>query len=476
MVFNSASFALFFIVVYILYLLLQKHLKLQNRLLLIASCIFYGWWDWRFLFLIFFTITVDFYASHAVQKNETTAKRKLFLTLSIVSNLSILCFFKYFNFFMESFERLFNVFGLTVNAPVLNLILPVGISFYTFQSMSYVVDVYRRQIKPADHWLDYAAYVSYFPQLVAGPIERGAHLLPQILKPRKIEPDQFYEGCYLIFWGLFQKMFIADNLARIVDPIFASQGPYNGAVVLLALYAFAFQIFCDFSGYSNIARGLGKLMGFDIMVNFNLPYFSTNPSEFWRRWHISLSSWLKDYVYIPLGGSKKGSLLTCRNLIITMLLGGLWHGAKWNFVFWGAYHALLLILYQIGSTFSNFVPKVRNSFIQGVWRFTKVLFFFHLVCLGWLLFRAASLNQISEMLYSLFYNFKMDSFDLSSACAFIGTISILLIIQCFQFVKKDLMTVIKSPVILRVLFYVICFYLILFMGDRSSEEFIYFQF
>ncbi len=287
MVFNSYDFALFFVIVYSFYVALRKHHKLQNRLLLISSCVFYGWWDARFLLLMFFTITVDFYLAKNIEKISETKKKKRYLLLSIASNLLVLGFFKYFNFFIESFEKLFDLFGISISSPILNIILPVGISFYTFQSMSYVIDVYRNDLKATKNYLDYATYVSYFPQLVAGPIERGKHLLPQVLKRRSLSLDLFYEGFTLIYLGLFKKMFIADNLAKIVEPVFSATGAHDGLSVLLALYAFAFQIYCDFSGYSDIARGLGKCMGFDIMINFKLPYFSVNPREFWGRWHIS---------------------------------------------------------------------------------------------------------------------------------------------------------------------------------------------
>jgi len=334
-VFNSLQFFLFFAVVYSLYLAFNH--KWQNRMLLVASYVFYGTWDWRFLSLIVISTIIDYYCGIKIDEITDAKKRKQFLAISIVANLSMLGFFKYFNFFAENLQALCCFFGFQVQPHFLNIILPVGISFYTFQTMSYTIDIYKGQLKPTRKFFDFALFVSFFPQLVAGPIERASHLLPQILSKRKVTIDKFCEGCYLIFWGLFLKVFVADNLARLVDPIFASDPPYNGVKVLLGLYAFAFQIFGDFAGYSNIARGLGKCMGFDIMVNFNLPYFVTNPSDFWRRWHISLSTWLRDYLYIPLGGNKKGTLFTYRNLAITMFLGGLWHGAAWTFIIWGAY-------------------------------------------------------------------------------------------------------------------------------------------
>lgn len=478
MLFNSAIFALFIVIVYSLYLLLQKNLRLQNRMLLAASCVFYGWWDWRFLFLMFFTIAVDFFVARALHATSEPGKRKFLLGLSVGSNLSILGFFKYFNFFRESFEPLFQALGFSVQGPMLNIILPVGISFYTFQSMSYVVDVYRRQLNPAEHLLDYAAYVSYFPQLVAGPIERGSHLLPQILRPRVLKRDQFYEGGYLIAWGLYKKTFIADNLAKLVDPVFASPAPYNGAIILVALYAFAFQIYCDFSAYSDIARGLGKCMGFDIMVNFKLPYFSTNPAEFWKRWHISLSTWLRDYLYIPLGGNRKGRWIAYRNLALTMLLGGLWHGASWTFVIWGAYHGLLLIVHRILKPALEILPRSDRPLVRNLVWGAQVIYFFHLVCLGWLFFRAESLSQAITMMQALFTQFHfVAGAELKMAfLSLTGYIFLLLIVQCFQYVKNNLLVVLKMPVWLRILFYVVCFYSVKLMGAMDAREFIYFQF
>jgi len=286
-------------------------------MLLVASYIFYGAWDWRFLFLIFASTVIDYFCGLKIYNTQNPEKRKIFVTISIISNLSFLGFFKYFDFFTFNLQRLFAYFNFSIDPMFLKIVLPVGISFYTFQTMSYTIDIYRRKMEPTNKFFDFALFVAFFPQLVAGPIERAKRLLPQILSPRQVTLGKFYEGCYLIFWGLFMKIFIADNLAKIVNPVYGGPPPYNGVDVLLASYAFAFQIFCDFAGYSNIARGLGKCMGFNIMINFNLPYIATNPSEFWQRWHISLSTWLRDYLYIPLGGNRKGKLKTYRKIKIS---------------------------------------------------------------------------------------------------------------------------------------------------------------
>ncbi len=479
MVFNSLTFAVFFVIVYSVYLGLQGHLKLQNRWILLTSCIFYGWWDWRFLGLMFFTIGVDYFIANAIARTQVLRRRKILLALSILSNLSILGFFKYFNFFMSNVDRVLDIFGLSAHGPFLHIILPVGISFYTFQAMSYVMDVYRKDLEPARNILDYAAFITYFPQLVAGPIERGSHLLPQMLKPRVIRVRAFYQGGYLIFWGLFKKMFVADNLAKITDPVFASAAPYDGVSVLIALYAFAFQIYCDFSGYSDMAIGLGKCMGFDIMTNFNLPYFSTNPAEFWKRWHISLSTWLRDYLYIPLGGSRQGNLTTYRNLFLTMLLGGLWHGAQWTFVLWGAYHGLLLIAHRFMSSFFKSAAPASRGALEGLVLGVKIIFFFHLVCFGWLFFRAQSFTQVMQMTQALFSwgpSFWSGA-GLPAAQAFMFFAGPLLAVEFLQYFKKDLFILYRSPRWVRWSFYyALLFGILSFGGIFNNAQFIYFQF
>ncbi len=475
MLFNSLQFAVFFIAVYLFYLLF-KH-RAQNIFLLVVSCIFYIAWDWRFLFLIFTTIITDYLCSLKIYASADEKARKRYLFLSLLINLSILGFFKYFNFFGHNLEVLLGYFGIPVQSRVMNIVLPVGISFYTFKSISYTVDVYRKEMPATRNFWDYALFVLYFPQLLAGPISRAKDLLPQISASRKITLDKFYEGCYLIFWGIFQKVFIADNLAMIVDPIFANSGAYNGAKVMIGIYAFAFQIYCDFAGYSNIAVGLGRCMGFDTVINFNLPYFSVNPKEFWKRWHISLSSWLRDYLYIPLGGNRGGAFMTYRNILITMFLGGLWHGAAWTFVIWGAYHGILLIMHRIISPLFAKVPLVKGIFVQKVWFFLKVIFFFHLVCLGWLIFRAESMAQVYEMLSAIGRNFSFINSGASYAMVKIFFyVWLLLVVQTLQYRKNDLLSILKAKTLTRAVFYYICFYLLIIFGATGIKEFIYFQF
>ena len=452
-------------------------------MLLVASYVFYGFWDWRFLSLIWTSTIVDYFCGLRIHDANDEKRRKFFLVLSVCTNLGLLGFFKYFNFFVESFQDLVSVFGWTPDSVTLNIVLPVGISFYTFQTMSYTIDIYRGRLEPTKRFLDFGLFVAFFPQLVAGPIERGVHLLPQVLNPRRITRDQFYEGLYLICWGLFKKVFIADNLARMVDPIFAQSGTYHGPMVLLALYAFAFQIYCDFSGYSDIARGLGKCMGFDLMLNFNLPYFSTNPAEFWRRWHISLSTWLRDYLYIPLGGNRKGKFKTYRNLALTMVIGGLWHGANWTFFLWGTYHGFLLIVHRLIKPYVEALPKIKNALLKNMWFAVRILFFFHLVCFGWLLFRAQSVAQVTGMIDALLFDYSIGPEFVHHVLYLTFFAGFLIYIQIFQFYKQDLSFVVNSTKQIKLIFLLVIFYLTLYVEilGRSvnvggGSEFIYFQF
>ena len=476
MLFNSLQFFVFFAMVYALYLGLTH--RWQNRLLLVASYVFYAAWDWRFLSLIWISTLVDYFCGIGIEASSSPRQRKGFLFLSVFVNLAILGFFKYFNFFAVNLTALLTNFGFQVPEQTFRIILPMGISFYTFQTMSYTIDIYYRKIKPTRHFLDFALFVAFFPQLVAGPIERARHLLPQILRPRTVTRSGFYEGCYLIFWGMFQKVFVADNLARFVDPVFAQPGPYQGLDVLMAVYAFAFQIFCDFAGYSNIARGLGKCLGVEIMINFNLPYFAANPREFWQRWHISLSSWLRDYLYIPLGGNRGPAAQTIRNLMITMLLGGLWHGAAWTFVVWGAYHGLLLVGHRLLQNMLSRNPAFRAGSEHRHFRPIKIFVFFHLVCLGWLVFRAQSLHQCGDLLQALFFGWEgvQPGMFLTTLAKLSFLLWILVVVQILQYVKKDLLVMFRFQPLPKSVFYYVCVLLIIIFGVTGGKTFIYFQF
>lgn len=383
MLFNSIPFLIFLAVVLLVYPRL-KH-RSQNFFLLAASYLFYGWWDWRFLILLWISTVVDFSCAKQIHLG---IRPKMFLTLSILTNLSILCLFKYFNFFSDSLQTLFHALGWNLDPITLNVILPVGISFYTFQSLSYTIDVYRKQIPASDNLTDVALYVSFFPQLVAGPIERASHFLPQVQQPREVTANNILDGVWLIILGFVKKLVIADQCASIVDPCFQSETmPFHGFANWVVIYAFAMQIYGDFSGYTDIARGTSKLLGFDLMNNFGKPYLVTNPSNFWRNWHISLSTWLRDYLYIPLGGNRFGTFLTFRNLMLTMALGGLWHGAGWAFLAWGIFHGLLLVVFRMlpGAAKTGSPSPIVTRLLGGI-------VFFHITCVGWLIFRAGSLS------------------------------------------------------------------------------------
>ena len=344
MLFNSLDFAIFLPIFFILYwYVTNRNLQLQNFLIVVASYIFYGWWDWRFLFLIFFSSITDYIIGKCLQITEKEKYRKTLLWISIVTNIGFLGFFKYYNFFVDSFVTAFSFFGKSISVNSLDIILPVGISFYTFQTLSYTIDVYKRKLEPAKDIISFLAFVSFFPQLVAGPIERATNLLPQFYKKRVFEYDKAVDGMRQMLWGLFKKVVIADNCAEYANAIFNNYTDFSGSTLVLGAIFFTFQIYCDFSGYSDMAIGMSRLFGFNLMKNFAFPYFSRDIAEFWRRWHISLSTWFRDYLYIPLGGSK-GSLLTIvRNTFIIFLVSGFWHGANWTFIIWGFLNALYFL-------------------------------------------------------------------------------------------------------------------------------------
>jgi D-alanyl-lipoteichoic acid acyltransferase DltB (MBOAT superfamily) len=387
--FNSFIFLFFLAVVLPGYYFLSR--KYKTPWLLVASYVFYGYWDWRFCSLLFTSTIADFFIGQVLHRSSTQQTRKRWLLLSMVINLGILAFFKYFNFFTDSFQTFVSPFGMQLDYLHLNIILPVGISFYTFQTMSYAIDIYRKKLEPTKSFLDFALFVSFFPQLVAGPIERATNLLPQIARLKNPNANQVQHGIALIVLGLFKKVMIGDACGRIVDRVFSQMEYYNSVELLMALVMFSVQIYADFSGYSSIARGVGKLLGVELMRNFEQPYLSTNITEFWRRWHISLSSWLRDYLYISLGGNRKGVQRTYVNLMITMLLGGLWHGASWNFVIWGGLHGLYLAVHKwmLGERRVVMRPQIRNT-AQGLTYLGKGIATYLLVLLTWLFFRSQS--------------------------------------------------------------------------------------
>jgi len=395
MLFNSLSFLAFLAVILLIYPRLRH--KAQNIFLLAASYFFYGSWDWRFTLLLAVSTVVDYFVGKTLENAQKEEIRRRLLLLSVLVNLGILGFFKYFGFFVDSAGQVLTQVGLDAHLPVLSIVLPVGISFYTFQTMSYTIDIYRRRMGATHNFIDFALFVSFFPQLVAGPIERARVLLPQISEPRIFKATQAREGIILILLGFFKKVAIADIMAPIANEIFNFPEGLSSGVLLTGLYAFSLQIYGDFSGYSDIARGVAKLLGFELMINFEAPYLSRSITEFWRRWHISLSSWLRDYLYIALGGNRGGTWFTYRNLFLTMLLGGLWHGASWTMAAWGMLHGVFLAIHKmmLGDSKPNLSwPTTVSGWLIDV---VKIIATFHLVGLTWILFRAPSFS--SAMVY-----------------------------------------------------------------------------
>ena len=413
MIFNSYTFFFFLPLVFIGYWLicrpnemgerLSVRLRLQNLFVVIVSYIFYGWWDWRFLILITITALSSYGCGILLMRTITVAKQKGIVAFTLVLNLGILAVFKYFNFFMDSAAAVFSALGFTFSAPVMSIILPVGISFYTFQSLSYVIDVYRKQIPATRDVVAFLAFISFFPQLVAGPIERATNLLPQFLKKRNFDYSIAVDGCRQMLWGFFKKMVIADGCAPLVNNIFLGYESYSGSVLLLGAILFSFQIYGDFSGYSDIAIGCAKLFGINLQRNFNFPYFSRNIAEFWRRWHISLTTWFKDYLYIPLGGSRNGKIRTFRNVFIIFLVSGLWHGANWTFIIWGAIHAILFIpCLLIGSNRKYDSTKIDVGLMPSFFDAWRMIATFLIVSLAWIFFRAPGIDVAYGYLKGVF--------------------------------------------------------------------------
>jgi len=474
MVFNSLHFLVFFPIVYSLYRLLPH--RAQNWMLVAASYYFYAAWDWRFLGLLIGSTIVDFFVGRYLGRAEHPGKRRLALILSLVYNLGVLGFFKYFNFFADNPESLFGFLGWHLDPITVNVILPMGISFYTFMTISYVIDVYRREIQPTTNFIDFALFVTYFPHLVAGPVLRASLLLPQISQPRTITRKQIVEGLWLIGWGLFQKMYVADSLAQIVNAVFDPSANPSGVDALFGIYGFTFQAYGDFAGYSNIARGVSKLMGIELSVNFLFPYLTISPREFWRNWHISLSMWLRDYLYIPLGGNRGSELAVTRNLMLTMLLGGLWHGAAWTFVLWGAYQGMTLAvnrwILMLADKLGWSVPKGLN------WQRILIgLFMFQVTALGMLMIRATTVHQVFDLVGRVFRDFHMSAGTYQNVILpFLECVVPLAILHVYQARKGSELAPLNLPTPVRYALYGAVFYLILLFGDFEGSQFIYFQF
>ena len=481
MLFNSIEFALFLPVVFLLYwFVFNWNLRLQNLFIVVASYVFYGWWDWRFLLLIAFTSLCSYGSGLLIDKfRDTPRKAKAVNVLNIVVNLLILGVFKYYDFFVTSFADLF--LGGKTEGLLLKVILPVGISFYTFQALSYSIDVYRGKLEPTRDVVQFLAYVSFFPQLVAGPIERATNLLPQFAKPRTFDYDTGVDGMRQILWGLFKKMVVADSCAVYVDQVFSSWETQSGSTLLLAAVFFAFQIYGDFSGYSDIAIGTAKLFGIKLMRNFNVPYFSRDIAEFWRRWHISLTTWFRDYVYIPLGGSRCPKAKIVRNTFVIFLLSGFWHGANWTFIAWGAYHALLFL--PLILTGKN--RKYRDTVAEGrllptLKELGQMLLTFFLVVIGWVLFRASSINDAFTYLGRM-VDYSLFSLPwLMQRSFYVPLLISILVTIVVEWIDRNhdhglSMNGVRSR-FLRLLIYLVISITIAVLDTGTGNQFIYFQF
>ena len=482
MFFNSLDFAIFLPTVFILYwFVFNKTIRLQNVLIIIASYVFYAWWDWRFLSLIFISTLVDYLVGVLLQNQQHQKKRKALLFLSIAVNIGFLGFFKYYNFFVENFDSAFSIFGKDLGLSTLNIILPVGISFYTFQTMSYTLDVYKRKIEPTKDFVAFAAFVAFFPQLVAGPIERAKNLLPQFNRQRHLVYSKAIDGLRQILWGLFKKMVIADNCGVFVDEFFKNHTDYSGSTLLIGAFFFTVQIYCDFSGYSDIAIGTSRLFGFDLMKNFAFPYFSRNIREFWRRWHISLTTWFRDYVYIPLGGSRGSKAMQIRNTILIFVIIGFWHGAHWKFIVYGlinASHFLPAIIMGKRKSYKEVVA--HNSWLPSIKEVFQMLRTFAFLVLVRVFFRASDLNVAMAYLSEIFSEslFSFPDFGNKSG-AFIVFLLILLFFviewmgRTSEYAIEKLL--LKSKRIYRWgFYYAITFMIFYFVGKQ--QQFIYFQF
>ena len=477
MLFNSFEFLVFLPVVFALYWFVFKDRKPQNLLIVIARYVFYGWWDRKFLFLIAFTSFCSFLSGKFIAKNEDNPKKQKWISAAnIIVNLSVLGVFKYYNFFAESLAGLLSVFGFQADFVTLNVILPVGISFYTFQALSYSIDVYKGKIKATDDIVEFFAYISFFPQLVAGPIERATNLLPQFQKDRSFDYAKAVDGMRQMLWGFFKKMVVADNCATFVNQHWAEYQSLPMVTLMLLGVLFAFQIYCDFSGYSDIAIGCARLFGFDLKQNFNFPYFSRSIPEFWRRWHISLTTWFRDYIYFPLGGSRCNKWKIIRNVFIVWAVSGLWHGANWTFVCWGLYHAALLAVYNILSINTKYKEPVTLNNVKSIF---QVGLTFVLAVIGWIIFRAENIGQAVDYFKSMVSNPLIDFSMLYSQRALFGFTAILMIVEWLQREKVHALQFPDNKVFkYRIVRWGVYYALIILINTYSvnSQTFIYFQF
>ena len=485
MLFNSVEYLIFLPIVFLAYWAIGRfgNLKSQNGLLLIASYFFYGLWDWRFLFLILASTVVDYLVGLAIHREQSQQKKgKLLLWCSIVFNISLLGFFKYYNFFVESFVDMVNLFGYTIKSTwTLKIILPVGISFYTFQTMSYSLDVYYKRIKPTKSFLGFATFVAFFPQLVAGPIERASNLLGQITNKRSFNYLQATEGLKLILWGLFKKMVIADGIAPIVDDIFANYDNFSASTLIMGVTFFSFQVYGDFSGYSDIAIGTSKLFGIELMSNFKFPNFSRNVAEYWQRWHVSLSTWFRHYLYIPLGGSRGSKLQSIRNISIIFLVSGFWHGANWTFIFWGGFHALAYIpVFLMGrNTIYKDSVVAQNTFLPTFREMGQLILTFAIVTFSRIFFRSESLQNSFAFIKRLFTQFHWEDYHHPMGYRMIDYFVLLALFVVYEYIiRKNERSPFKFKyrAVRFCAYTLVVFCILLFYDDGVDRSFIYFQF
>jgi len=471
--FNSLEFLLFLPIVFILYwVVCRTHTKQQNFIILVSSYVFYGWWNYRFLLLILLSTCIDYLVGLNLPKQKNQKNKKVLLWVSVLCNLGMLGFFKYYNFFIDSWIDVLNSVGYSVqNTWSLNIIIPVGISFYTFQTMSYTIDIYRNNLKPTNDFISFASFVSFFPQLVAGPIERATNLLPQILSKRVFNHKIAQQGIRLMIWGMFKKVVIADSLAPLVEDIFTNYQLYDGGTLFLGAVFFAFQIYCDFSGYSDIAIGTAKLFGFELMSNFKFPYFSRNIGEFWRKWHISLSTWFRDYLYIPLGGSKGGKWTSLRNIFIIFIVSGFWHGANWTFIVWGLVHAMLYLPSFVFKTNRKYLSTViaEHTGFPNFRELFQMLSNFFFVSLAWVFFRSENLTEAVAYLTKMLTDF---SFHVEYKDYFYFYIIPLVILEWI--LRKDERLTQVNALYWWGLSLILLFFIVAKFG--SQQSFIYFQF
>ena len=483
MIFNSLEFFIFLFIVFVLYwLVLKKSLKAQNIFLLVSSYIFYGWWDWRFLSLILLSTTVDYFVGISMDSSKKQSVRKRWLWVSVFFNVGLLGFFKYYNFFVDSWVDMFTTIGYNMKSTwTLNVILPIGISFYTFQTMSYAFDIYYKKLKPTKDFLSFAAFVSFFPQLVAGPIERASNLLHQILNKRTFNYNQCVGGLKLILWGLFKKIVIADSLGPIVDDVFANYDSYPASTLILGVTLFSFQIYSDFSGYSDIAIGTAKLFGIELKSNFKFPNFSRNVAEYWQRWHISLSTWFRHYVYIPLGGSRVSKLKSVRNIIIVFLISGFWHGANWTFIFWGAFHALAFIpIFLLGrNTIYKHSVVGQNSIFPSFVEVGQVLLTFSIVTFSRIFFRSDSITDAFSFINRIIENFSYTEYMHPMGYRMIDYYILVAVFLLYEYrIRKDERSPFKfkSKYVRFIAYAIVILCMLLFYDSEFDRSFIYFQF